>query len=273
MSPELLTGTYGILTDIWSAGVILYTMLCGYPPFYAESNTEIFKKILTGNFSFRGAEWRNVSNSAKDLIRNMLIVNTDLRLNALQTFEHPWLKPQGPSSTLILDTDAVQTYLLSSTMRKAILLGIACHSNDEQIENIKNSFLSLDEQHKGTITLAALQKSLVNATDVNAETLALFVDAMDFNKNGTIEYSEFISAVMTSDVYLNANKLLQVFKIFDTNSNGKISADDLQVLRGRKIDKIGDGLEGVLKEVNCFNAAGISFEEFLQIVASNKVSN
>jgi Ca2+-binding EF-hand superfamily protein len=66
---------------------------------------------------------------------------------------------------------------------------------------------------------------------------------------------------------------LQVFRIFDRNSNGKISADDLQVLRDKKIGKIGDGIEEVLKEVNCFNAAGISFEEFLQILTSNKLSN
>ena len=56
MSPEVLIGEYTMITDIWSAGVILFIMLCGEPPFYAESDPEIFNKIAIGNYSFRGVK-------------------------------------------------------------------------------------------------------------------------------------------------------------------------------------------------------------------------
>lgn len=63
-------------------------MLCGYPPFYSKSDNEIFRLVLNGNYSFRGKEWADVSPSAKDLVRNLLVVDPNLRLTADQALKH-----------------------------------------------------------------------------------------------------------------------------------------------------------------------------------------
>jgi calcium-dependent protein kinase len=57
VSPEVLTGNYGIECDIWSAGCILYILLCGYPPFYGDNEAEIYTKILKHEYDFSGFEW------------------------------------------------------------------------------------------------------------------------------------------------------------------------------------------------------------------------
>ena len=61
LSPEVLIGNYDISCDMWSAGCILYILLCGYPPFYGEDDQEILRAVVKGEFEFEGEEWLEVS--------------------------------------------------------------------------------------------------------------------------------------------------------------------------------------------------------------------
>ena len=72
LSPEVLIGNYDISCDMWSAGCILYILLCGYPPFYGEDDQEILRAVVKGEFEFEGEEWMEVSDQAKDLIRRLI---------------------------------------------------------------------------------------------------------------------------------------------------------------------------------------------------------
>tara|TARA_B110000305_G_C19300786_1_gene569033 strand:+ start:413 stop:892 length:480 start_codon:yes stop_codon:yes gene_type:complete len=81
MSPEVLSGNYGIECDMWSLGCLLYCLLCGYPPFYGDDNDQILKMVLDGNFVYDDEEWENVSKSAKNLV-NQLICKPEKRLSA-----------------------------------------------------------------------------------------------------------------------------------------------------------------------------------------------
>jgi len=72
IAPEVLKKNYGVECDMWSAGCILYILLCGYPPFYGSNEKEVMRMISKGKFDFDGEEWRVVSNNAKDLISRLL---------------------------------------------------------------------------------------------------------------------------------------------------------------------------------------------------------
>ena len=61
IAPEVLRGKYNEKCDIWSLGVILYIMLCGYPPFNGENDSEIFKAVKKGQFDFPMEDWKYVS--------------------------------------------------------------------------------------------------------------------------------------------------------------------------------------------------------------------
>ena len=56
ISPEVLCGNYGLECDMWSAGCVLYILLCGYPPFYGENDQEIIQKVMKGKYEFE-EEW------------------------------------------------------------------------------------------------------------------------------------------------------------------------------------------------------------------------
>jgi len=93
VSPEILTEEgYGVKIDIWAAGVILYILLCGFPPFENKNNFEegLFNDILNETYSFPEPYWDDVSEEAKDLVCSMLQSNPSLRFSAEDVLDHPW---------------------------------------------------------------------------------------------------------------------------------------------------------------------------------------
>ena len=91
ISPEVLAGNYGVECDLWSAGCILYILLCGYPPFYGDDDQEILQMVQRGKFDFDGEEWDEISKEAKDLIKK-LICRPEKRLTASEALQHKWFR-------------------------------------------------------------------------------------------------------------------------------------------------------------------------------------
>ncbi|XP_062564400.1 MAP kinase-activated protein kinase 2 isoform X1 [Armigeres subalbatus] len=109
VAPEVLgPEKYDKSCDIWSLGVIMYILLCGFPPFYSNHGLAISPgmktRIRTGQYDFPNPEWQNVSKAAKDLIKGMLSVEPEKRLTIDQVMRNPWVRlytevPQTPLHT------------------------------------------------------------------------------------------------------------------------------------------------------------------------------
>jgi serine/threonine protein kinase len=84
MAPEVLRRSYGPEVDIWSAGVILYILLCGVPPFWAETEQGVARAILRGNLDLQREPWPRISEGAKSLVRQMLQMDPKKRPTAQQ---------------------------------------------------------------------------------------------------------------------------------------------------------------------------------------------
>eukprot|EP00090_Calanus_glacialis_P005083 TRINITY_DN13907_c0_g1_i1.p1 TRINITY_DN13907_c0_g1~~TRINITY_DN13907_c0_g1_i1.p1 ORF type:complete len:424 (+),score=134.92 TRINITY_DN13907_c0_g1_i1:165-1436(+) len=97
LAPELLkagmverdecTG-YGQEVDVWACGVVLYTLLVGFPPFWHRKQLMMIRQIMEAKYSFESAEWSDISKCAKDLISQMLVVEPTSRLNINQCLNH-----------------------------------------------------------------------------------------------------------------------------------------------------------------------------------------
>jgi len=158
MSPELILNGYSSkAADIFAAGVVLYILLSGHPPFYSKSNREVLEKTARGQYRMDGNEWEGVSEEAKDLIRKMLIVDHAKRITAEEVLKHPWLL--NLDEIAVDDTDKVAEVIadtsssLSATRtltngKKNINLGNALRNmtglvNDMKIEKLAMSFTRL----------------------------------------------------------------------------------------------------------------------------------
>jgi len=97
ISPEVLAGNYDVSCDMWSAGCMMYILLCGYPPFYGDDNDEILAMVSRGVFDFDGEEWDDISKEAKDLIKK-LITKPERRLTAEDALKHKWVRHMTKSS-------------------------------------------------------------------------------------------------------------------------------------------------------------------------------
>jgi len=95
VAPEVLNGEgYDKEVDLWSVGVIMYILLCGFPPFFDDTNdiTNLFEQILAGVYDFPEPYWDDISPAAKDLIGHLLVVEPKNRLSASQALQHSWFQ-------------------------------------------------------------------------------------------------------------------------------------------------------------------------------------
>ncbi|XP_078083459.1 MAP kinase-activated protein kinase 5 [Mustelus asterias] len=146
--------TYNKSCDLWSLGVIIYVMLCGYPPFYSKHHSrtipkDMRKKIMTGSFEFPEEEWSQISEMAKDIVRKLLKVKPEERLNIEGVLDHPWLN----------STEALDNILPSSQMMmdKAMVAGIQ-QAHAEQLASMRIQDLKVSLKPLNSVNNPILRK-------------------------------------------------------------------------------------------------------------------
>lgn len=275
IAPEILANTgYGESCDIWSCGVILYIILSGYPPFFGNTESRIFDKIRTGNFDFKRAEWNNVSESAKDLIRNMLIVDSESRFTIEQVLSHPWISTYEtlPDTPLDINLESLMEYTNGTKLRKVVLLCVASQCSDQDISRLREAFIKIDTNGDGTLSLAELQQGVSMIPNVNLQIEGL-MDEMDIDKSGRIDYSEFLACTIDKNIYMQEERLYAAFKIFDTDNSGTISAVELREILGKEGFSKGEDFWASLIEESDANHDGvIDFNEFLALMSNKKLA-
>jgi len=138
VAPEVLRGKgYGKEVDLWSVGVIMYILLCGFPPFYDDNVQVLFEQILSGHFDFPPTYWAGVSDSAKDLIRKLLNVDPKKRLTATQALEHPWLRGEtAPDVHLASTVKSMKSFNARRKLKLAVLATIAINRVAEAADQV-----------------------------------------------------------------------------------------------------------------------------------------
>ena len=121
VAPEILKGKgYTAAVDMWSLGVILYVLLCGFPPFQHENTTKLFKLIKRAEYEFPSPFWDAISSPAKDLICRLLVPNGEKRLTADQVVEHAWMSEESQGNHLPHFAGSIRAYNARRRFRGAV---------------------------------------------------------------------------------------------------------------------------------------------------------
>ncbi|XP_009588939.1 calcium-dependent protein kinase 10-like [Nicotiana tomentosiformis] len=271
MAPEVLKRNYGPEVDIWSAGVILYILLCGVPPFWAETEQGVALAILRGVIDFKREPWPQVSESAKSLVRQMLEPDIKKRLTAQQVLEHPWIQHAKKASNVPLG-DIVRTRLkqfsIMNRLKKKALRVIAEHLTLEEVEVIREMFALMDSDGDAKISYDELKTGLRKVGSQLAEAeMKLLMDVADVDGNGVLDYGEFVAVIIHLQRMENDEHFRKAFMFFDKDGSGYIELDEL---REALADESGacdtDVLNEIMREVDTDKDGQISYEEFVAMM-------
>eukprot|EP00271_Cylindrocystis_brebissonii_P017021 TRINITY_DN424_c0_g1_i1.p1 TRINITY_DN424_c0_g1~~TRINITY_DN424_c0_g1_i1.p1 ORF type:complete len:537 (+),score=138.81 TRINITY_DN424_c0_g1_i1:1054-2664(+) len=269
---------YGCEVDIWSAGVIIYALLSGYPPFYAKSHSsrDIFKAILRGNPSFSTPPWPAISKDAKDLLRWMLDPDPKKRPTAFQVISHPWISEDGVAKEEPLDP-VVATRLKEFTsmckLKRVATAVIADSLQEEEIAGLKEMFKMMDADGSGTITLQELKEGLIKiGARVTEAELNRIMSETDIDHSGMIEYREFLAATLHLSKITKQENLHKAFAHFDKDGSGSITEDEL--VEACKTLNIGkQEVEQMIKEVDSNADGKIDYNEFVSMMGKSSSSS
>ncbi|QKX62883.1 uncharacterized protein TRUGW13939_10051 [Talaromyces rugulosus] len=121
-APEIVKDErYSKSVDMWALGCVLYTLLCGFPPFYDESIQVLTEKVARGQYTFLSPWWDDISKSAQDLVSHLLTVDPDKRYTIRQFLDHPWIKQTNEQTHAAADAPPLATPLVSRQKEAEIL--------------------------------------------------------------------------------------------------------------------------------------------------------
>ncbi|KAL8152386.1 hypothetical protein V2J09_010146 [Rumex salicifolius] len=274
VAPEILRKRYSQEADVWSAGVILYILLSGVPPFWAETEEEIFDEVLHGDLDFSADPWPNISEGAKDLVRRMLVREPKKRLTAHEVLCHPWIMSDGLAPDKPLDSAVLtrlQQFCAMNKLKKMALRVIAERLSEEEIAGLKEMFNMIDTDNSGQITFEELKEGLKKfGADLEESEIHDLMQAADVDNSGTIDHGEFIAAMLHLNRLDKEDHLFAAFSFFDKDGSGYITKDELQqACQQFGIEEFH--LEDIIREVDQDNDGRIDYNEFVAMMQRGNV--
>ncbi|XP_006364742.1 calcium-dependent protein kinase 20-like [Solanum tuberosum] len=269
VAPEVLRKRYGPECDIWSAGVIIYILLSGVPPFWDETEQGIFEQIVKGELDLVSEPWPAISESAKDLVRKMLVRDPKKRLTAHEVLCHPWVRVGGVAPDKPLDSavlSRLNQFSAMNKLKKIAIRVIAENLSGEEIAGLKQMFKMIDADNSGHITLEELKKGLEKVgSKLKDSEINSLMQAADMDNSGTIDYGEFIAAMLHLNKVQKEDHMYAAFSYFDQDGSGYITQEELQ----QACEKFGLSnipMEELMREVDQDNDGRIDYNEFVAMM-------
>jgi calcium-dependent protein kinase len=219
MAPETLSKKYTKKSDAWSIGVTIHMLLTGKLPFHGSDNANLFDKILHCNYNKKFIDDAPFSREGKDLIKSILIFDQKLRFGVEDILNSSWIKKfevaEEINNRMILKffennniVENFRKFEKYSNFKKEILFSIAKLSQDDEVRQLKKIFMEFDKDSSGSIEKEEVKniflKLGMTSNDVKMKLIKEEMDMMwrslDFHRDGTVNYTEFLAASLSSSV-------------------------------------------------------------------------
>eukprot|EP00284_Hemiselmis_tepida_P013962 CAMPEP_0174918056 /NCGR_PEP_ID=MMETSP1355-20121228/2861_1 /TAXON_ID=464990 /ORGANISM="Hemiselmis tepida, Strain CCMP443" /LENGTH=495 /DNA_ID=CAMNT_0016163213 /DNA_START=168 /DNA_END=1655 /DNA_ORIENTATION=- len=310
VAPEIITRQgYGKECDVWSSGIILYILLCGFPPFDQEAHQSVlFDRIKRGKYDFPDPFWTNISAEAKNLVSAMMCVDIDKRITPTQCLSHPWLKKYEEGSISESQMPHMQEELrkwnsarkfkgaistLSALQR--MVSGKELHvptpeqaaevlrrvkADPERLQELEESFNLLDRDKSGKISTVNLNDAIGSLGHKRTEDeIRNMIQRFDVHKTGDITFDEFCIVMGPrirdrSVSVATEREMKATFQAFDFLGTGAITHMELKEVLRRLGSDASDTEVAHMIEIADVNSDGvIDFNEFKALIAKTFTSS
>ncbi|KAM0866513.1 hypothetical protein ACQ4PT_042552 [Festuca glaucescens] len=235
VAPEVLHRCYSTEADVWSIGVIAYILLCGSRPFWARTESGIFRSVLKADPSYNEAPWPALTPEAMDFVKRLLCKDPRRRMTAAQALGHPWIRNYNdikmPLDVLIFRL--IKAYIRSSSLRKAALRALSKTLTVDELYYLKGQFSLLEPDRNGCITLDNIRMALTReATEAMKETrvqeILVSLSALQYRR---MDFHEFCAAALSVHQLEALDRWEQharsAYDIFEKDGNRAIVIDEL----------------------------------------------
>ncbi|XWS46286.1 hypothetical protein CRYUN_Cryun14cG0052400 [Craigia yunnanensis] len=234
VAPEVLHRSYSMEADIWSIGVITYILLCGSRPFWARTESGIFRSVLRSDPNFDDLPWPSVSPEAKDFVKRFLNKDYRKRMTAVQALTHPWLRNDSRLIPLdILIYKLVKSYLHATPFKRAALKALSKALTEDELVHLRAQFRLLEPNRDGSVSLENFKMALArNATEAMGESrVPDILNAMGSLAYRKMYFEEFCAAAISTHQLEAVESWEQIastaFELFEQEGNRVISIEEL----------------------------------------------
>ncbi|XP_010268715.1 PREDICTED: CDPK-related kinase 5 [Nelumbo nucifera] len=235
VAPEVLHRSYSTEADVWSIGVIAYILLCGSRPFWARTESGIFRAVLKADPSFDEPPWPTLSPEAKDFVKRLLNKDPRKRMSAAQALSHPWIRNYNDVKVPldILMFRLMKAYMRSSSLRKAALRALSKTLTVDELFYLKEQFALLEPNKDNSINLENIKAALMkNATDAMKESRAHdFLGSLLALQYRRMDFEEFCAAALSVHQLEALDRWEQharcAYELFEKDGNRAIVIEEL----------------------------------------------
>jgi calcium-dependent protein kinase len=266
IAPEALELSYSSQNDQWSLGVVVFVLLAGYMPFSGSQSCQM-KKIAKGDYLIKEDRWSTVSPDATAFVKGLLELDPAKRLSAQTALDHPFITKGRFQSKVDVDgsiVTALRDFGQQSAFRRCVLCMIAWSLSNEERAQVEEAFLTLDASHHGTITFGDLKKVMVDKFHLPNGELKKAFHALDTHHDKEIHYSDFLAAMLSTQIGINDEHVYEAFRKFDTHDAGYITVEDLREVLGDTVE--GERVESFIWEADPLRQGYITYHEFVSYV-------
>ncbi|KAL7608029.1 hypothetical protein Lser_V15G12783 [Lactuca serriola] len=235
VAPEVLHRSYSTEADVWSIGVISYILLCGSRPFWARTESGIFRAVLKAHPSFDEEPWPTLSLEAEDFVKRLLNKDPRRRMTAAQALGHPWIRNTNDVK-MPLDVSILRHmkgYMRSSALRKSALRALVKTLTKDELFYLKEQFCLLEPSKNGFISMENIKVALMkHATDAMKESRAHdFLTSLNALQYRKMEFDEFCASTISVHQLEALDRWEQharcAYELFDKDGNRAITIEEL----------------------------------------------
>lgn len=234
MAPEYINGAATTKSDIWSAGIVLYTMLSGSLPYEHDNNEKTVSLILEKHPNYTAPCWKSVSPEAKALVQKMLSKNQKDRPTAEQILSDPWILSYNRSqiSDTIFDKEIIDNIIhfnAKMNLEKVIFSFIANQVlGSKDLKKLKEMFKGLDKDGSGTLSVSELNAGYDILGVPPPSSIIEIMKKLDTDDSGSIDYYEFLKGSEDWSKVIMKKELNFAVKKYEKGFDAKLSLVELK---------------------------------------------